>query len=109
MDDQRVAQALAIDQQRLEQAAQRFEIEVGHGEGHLHLEHVAERAQAGVEQDVADLGEHLARRRVDAQRQRRLVGQQLLERPAACMIEDQQRVAGHRAGENLVDRGDVLR
>ena len=73
----------------------------------LHLQQVAERAEAGVQQDVADLGDHLARRRVDRQRQRRLVGQQFLENRGARLVEDQQRIAGDRAGENLMDAGDV--
>ena len=46
------------------------------------------------------------RGRVEPQRQRRLVRQQLLEHARRRMIEDQQRVAGDRPRENLMDGRD---
>src|SRR3954468_7915524 len=72
----------------------------------LHLQQIAEGAQAGVEQDVADLGDHFARRGIDRQRQRRLAGQQFLQDRRARLVEDEQRVAAHRAGEDLMHAGD---
>ena len=71
------------------------------------FEKIAERAEAGVEQDVADLGQHFARRAVDRQRQRRLVGQQLLEDRGALLVEHEQRVALDRTRENLMNAGHL--
>src|SRR5262245_38377990 len=108
MDDEGVAEALAIDEQRLHHVVQRVEVQVRHRERHLDLQDVPERAEAGVQQDVADLGEHLARRRVHRQRERRLAGEQLLEHAGGLVVEDQERVAGDRAGEDLVDARDLI-
>ena len=82
MDDQRVAQPLATTSGSTT-LFETLERHVRHRERHLHLEQIAEHAEARIEQDVADLRDHLARRGVDRERQRRLVGQQLLEDAAA--------------------------
>ena len=79
----------------------------GTEKGHLDVEDVAEGSEAGVEQDVADFRDDFPGGRVDRQRERRLVGQQLLEHGGAALIEHQQRVAGHRARKNLVNAGDI--
>ena len=83
-----------------------LDAEVRHGERNLDLEQVTECAQTRIEQNVADLGNHLAGRGVDRQRQRGFVGEQFLEHRRAGLVEDQQRVAADGAGEDLVDAGD---
>ena len=56
MDDQCVAQPLALDRERADHALERSRGSSADRERHLHLEQVTEGAEAGVQQDVADLG-----------------------------------------------------
>ena len=59
VDDEHSA-ALAIDGDRADHTLQRVERQMRHGERHFDFEDVAERAETGVEQDVADLGDDCA-------------------------------------------------
>ena len=56
-----VAELLAVDNQRVDHRLERVEGDARDGEGHLHVQQVPEDAETGVEQDVADFGNHLAR------------------------------------------------
>lgn len=61
MDDESVPHALAVHAKRLENRADALEVQLRNGERNLHVQDVAERAQTGIEEDVANLGDHLAR------------------------------------------------
>src|SRR4051812_28066868 len=109
MNDQRVADFLVRDLERLENRGDVLDAQMRHRERDLHLQEVAERAETRIEEDVADLGDHLASRCVDCQRQRRLAGEQFLEHRRAALVKDQHRVAADGAGEDLMDAGNVAR
>ena len=108
MHQQAVAHAFAVDEQRLQDALQRVEAEVRDRKRHLHVEQVAERAEAGIEQDVADLGEHFAAEASTCSGSGGSSVSSCFRIAAAAVIEDQQRVAGDRSGEDLVHAGDVF-
>src|SRR4051812_11103940 len=109
MNDQRVADFLVRDLERLENRRDVLDAQMRHRERHLHLQQVAERAETGIEEDVTDLGDHLAGGGVDRQRQRRFAGQQLLQHRRTALVENQHRIAGDRTAENLMDAGDIAR
>src|SRR4029453_8305321 len=66
------------------------------------FQEIAEGPEARVEQDVADLCQHLTSRAIDLERKRRLIGQQFLQDRGAALVEDEQRISLDRTGKDLV-------
>ena len=108
MHDQRVAQAFAVDQQRSSRSRSVSRFRCGTENETWTSRMLPKVPEAGVQQDVADLGQHLARRRVDADSGSGGSSvSNCFSLPAACVVEDQQRIAARPAGEDLVHARDV--
>ena len=73
VDDERISQPFTIDEQRLHDVLQRVEIEMRDRERDLYVQDVAERPEAGVEEDIAHFGQHLAPGRIDQPHRSRLL------------------------------------
>src|SRR4051812_29576247 len=108
MNDEGVSQPFLTDSDGSEHALEPFEAQVRHGKRHLHLQDVAEGPETCVQENVADLGDDLARRGVDFERHRWFAREEFLQNRCTFAVEDHERIADNRARENLVDAGDVL-
>src|SRR5688572_12162183 len=106
VNHQGVLQLLAADGDRIQDAIDRLDVETGDGESDLDLQEIAEDAEAGVEDDVADLGEGLALGKAQAAGVHGGIEQQGIQEQGSVMVQEQQGVTGDRTRKNLMDAGD---
>src|SRR4026208_1243873 len=105
MDDAGIAKPLAADGDRAHDPFERLERQMRNRERDLDLEKVAERPQACVQQDVANLRPYLTRRAIALQRQAGFVREEFLEDGGAVLIEHEERIALDRTREDLMNAG----
>ena len=105
MNNQSVLQALILNGNGSKDCLHGFNLEGWDCKGDLNFQKVAERAEAGVQNDIANLSDNLARRAVESDCAW-TVCEDFVEEKGGISVKKKDGVAGDGTGKNLVDAGN---